>query len=704
MPIKRARQSLPDFRQAFATCGIVVRPSAIESFNFVTGVSGWRLTAAGDFEANSGTFRGALIAGEIHIPDRNTTPNSFHTSTAGLSWWGATETNVATAPIRFNPTGEITIGNPATVHLQLSGPNVRMRSSNFVTGVVGFNVDTGLIEAQNLLARGQMSGAVFRYDVVSAIGGQVMVANSDTLLTAMTALDAATLTIRGTSAAFAVNDILVIRTQTALGIQEEHLRVTNIAAAPTYTVTRDLAASFAADSNPAWPAGTPVVKQGKSDGAAVFSGGWLRLFGEGTNSPHYSVFVRTGVAYNASVEACRLGNLNGIGGFVADTFGIFIGSTTDSLKRLTYDSVSGDLIVNGRTFGNEPLFGDGSDGAVTIAADTTLTRDMFYTTLTINAGFTLNPGGFRIFASTSIIVNGTIARNGNNGANGSAGVDGNSGSTGGAAGASGATLAAGSLFGSPASVTSGAGGNGGPAGTGNAGNPGTAGTAGTSIASAIGGNGGAGRAGGAGGSGGAGGGAAGAGGTAGVATATGTLPRSTATAILMIDTGSTVQQLRGLAGTGGSGGGGGGGSGLNVGAAGGGGGGGGGGHGSNGGIIVLVSPTITVNVGGAIRSNGGNGDNGGNGGNGGNSGAAPQTGGSGGGGGGGGSGGSGGIIALFYTTYTNNGTVVSAAGTGGIAGSGGALGTGGGGNGDPGASGIAGLSGNTGTIITLQLR
>lgn len=45
-------------------------------------------------------------------------------------------------------------------------------------------------------------------------------------------------------------------------------------------------------------------------------------------------------------------------------------------------------------------FGDGSDGNVTISGAVTLTRDMFYDTLTIAAGAALNTGGFRIFCKT----------------------------------------------------------------------------------------------------------------------------------------------------------------------------------------------------------------------------------------------------------------------------------------------------------------
>src|SRR5260370_1512306 len=50
------------------------------------------------------------------------------------------------------------------------------------------------------------------------------------------------------------------------------------------------------------------------------------------------------------------------------------------------------------------------------AGATTLTRDTYYHNLTINAGQTLNPGGFRVFVSGTLTLgNGTrIARDGNN--------------------------------------------------------------------------------------------------------------------------------------------------------------------------------------------------------------------------------------------------------------------------------------------------
>lgn len=116
-------------------------------------------------------------------------------------------------------------------------------------------------------------------------------------------------------------------------------------------------------------------------------------------------------------------------------------------------------------------FGDGSDGSATIAAPTTLTRDMFYSDLTVNAGFTLNTGGYRIFANGTLTLGGIVAANGgtptgaaagslgggaNGGTNGGFNNNGNPGSNGNLGGGGGAG-------GSSAPQTGGAGGTTNPA-------------------------------------------------------------------------------------------------------------------------------------------------------------------------------------------------------------------------------------------------
>ena len=130
-------------------------------------------------------------------------------------------------------------------------------------------------------------------------------------------------------------------------------------------------------------------------------------------------------------------------------------------------------------------YGTGVDGNVTIAANTTLTRDMYYANLTINTNITLTTGGYRIFVTgtlTFVSAGSTISGIGTSGTDGSAGGGGGTalptntvgGST---AGGNGGNAVAGSAGGaSPASSQEG--GAGGPGGSGDSGthNGGAAGT------------------------------------------------------------------------------------------------------------------------------------------------------------------------------------------------------------------------------------
>ena len=72
--------------------------------------------------------------------------------------------------------------------------------------------------------------------------------------------------------------------------------------------------------------------------------------------------------------------------------------------------------------GGNDIFGDGSDGDVTISSNTTLTESKFYNNLTINASVTLNPGGYAVHVKSTLTLNGNINRKGNNGSGTSGGA------------------------------------------------------------------------------------------------------------------------------------------------------------------------------------------------------------------------------------------------------------------------------------------
>ena len=59
--------------------------------------------------------------------------------------------------------------------------------------------------------------------------------------------------------------------------------------------------------------------------------------------------------------------------------------------------------------GGDAIFGEGTDGPVTIASGTiSLTKDMYYTNLTVNSGATLFTNGFRVFVNGTFTNNGTV--------------------------------------------------------------------------------------------------------------------------------------------------------------------------------------------------------------------------------------------------------------------------------------------------------
>ena len=79
--------------------------SWIKSNNYKVGTTGFKIDGLtgdvefgngkfrGDITGATGTFGGSLIAGNIHIPDQDTTANSFHVQADADTWWGCTETD-----------------------------------------------------------------------------------------------------------------------------------------------------------------------------------------------------------------------------------------------------------------------------------------------------------------------------------------------------------------------------------------------------------------------------------------------------------------------------------------------------------------------------------------------------------------------------------------------------------------------------------
>jgi len=118
--------------------------------------------------------------------------------------------------------------------------------------------------------------------------------------------------------------------------------------------------------------------------------------------------------------------------YVNPTFnsGVLFNSTTTFVATTTQN---GDVIYasSSSMFRVNP-YGDGSDGDVTISANTTNTRDMFYNNLTLSGAAINNTGGYRIFVKGKLTRSGTakITNNGGAGGAGGAGSGGGAGTAG----------------------------------------------------------------------------------------------------------------------------------------------------------------------------------------------------------------------------------------------------------------------------------
>ena len=277
-----------------------------------------------------------------------------------------------------------------------------------------------------------------------------------------------------------------------------------------------------------------------------------------------------------------------------------------------------------KTFTSAIELGNSSDGSVTISSPTTLSRDMYYTNLTVNS--TLTTAGYRIYVSGTLSGSGTIdwgtPNNGGNGGNGT-------GSAGGGGGAGGATSGSGVFT----SAAGSAGGAGGRLGVGS--NGATSAGANTTPLSSRGGTGGNGSV------------AGGSAGTQGITFGNQIPTESKYTSGYVVESPLTIASLKKWGGTGGGGGGG-----YVPGSEGAGGGGGGG---ASGGIVWIACNTWDGTF--TIKSIGGNGGNGGN--------AFTSFGGVGAGGGGG----NGGDAIILYKTKTWSGVYNLAGGTKGAKGS-----------------------------------
>lgn len=291
--------------------------SWIKSKNFLPHARGFYLDArtgyleaanayiVGNITAESGNIGGFEI-GASYIRDAANSFGLSSTVTAGDDvrfWAGATMVNMAAAPFRVTEAGVLTATSGTIGGCVLSASSIG--STNFVSGLLGsgWNISsTGAAEFQDCTIRGIIRTSVFEKAVISSVGGYFLVAPSDVLGADMTALDASTLTTTGVT--FPNNSVLRMKD----GVSDEYFLVVS-SVGFVHTVTRDLAASYGANTNPIWKKGTACVSLGVGTGTKT---GFIMMDTASANSPFIDIYGRNSNTYSDYTLHGRFGWLKGI--------------------------------------------------------------------------------------------------------------------------------------------------------------------------------------------------------------------------------------------------------------------------------------------------------------------------------------------------------------------------------------------------------
>ena len=203
----------------------------------------------------------------------------------------------------------------------------------------------------------------------------------------------------------------------------EQLIANNVAANGTCTVNKDGPPAGYVDnltfSFPTAPVGATFQLTVSNMVCAIWSGPtpWGPLMISNNESISiYCTGLSPGVVYNGIMAGSR-SSVDDIPAS-APAFG----PTTVAIVNLGTSSVS-----------TSPAFslGTGGDGNVTLTAGATLTRPMNYASLVVNAGVLLASGGYPIFCTGTVTVNGQIDNSGGNGSTTASAAPGATGTLGG---------------------------------------------------------------------------------------------------------------------------------------------------------------------------------------------------------------------------------------------------------------------------------
>lgn len=275
---------------------------------------------------------------------------------------------------------------------------------NDMLPAANYDINIGSLAKKYLtLYAGELTvGTLVAEDILSTIGGRILVGPTTKLVTDLgDGGDDTIITTEHNN--LAVDDTILLEA----GGNMEYMLVTD---GPTlsppyqYTVTRNVDSS----GLNTWYAGDAVFNTGTTGDGFIELYSDLSLMSDG--GPTMVMWSRNSTTFDDLMESSVIGNLNGLYGYLADTYGVGIGKyggnyitvdetnglrmygndvqtvdidtsgnlklgsdvTVTSTTALTVDAAEGDLLVGSTGFGQANMFWDRSEGKLQFRGDTTM--------------------------------------------------------------------------------------------------------------------------------------------------------------------------------------------------------------------------------------------------------------------------------------------------------------------------------------------
>ena len=436
--------------------GSIIR-GFLKSQNYNKGTSGWAINGDGSIEAETGYFRGDItgasgtFSGTITATVGNIGGWSIGATSITAYGGSATATNTgATSPGTMaddDTVGGVAWANPDNAKASdnsyadcytTAQYSHYLKATNF-----GFAVPTGatingiLVEIER-----KLNSSEYGWGIVDS---EVKIVKSDGSIGTTNKASAVNWVVTEAYFSYGASDNLWGETWTAEDINDtdfgvalsirsllagatadvDHIRITVYYTSATTAGSVGMSsASTGADDIRFWagnatPASAPfkVTESGKITASDIVATGTINAQAGYLSAGVYVDTVNGLLCESGGLNVGSAGHIRGGQTDYNTGTGFFLGYSTGykfsignpAGNYLTWDGTT--LKVAGFLITNISL-GDASDGDVTISANTTLTRDMYYDDLTVDATKILTAAGYRIFVRGTLTNNGTIQNNG----------------------------------------------------------------------------------------------------------------------------------------------------------------------------------------------------------------------------------------------------------------------------------------------------